>query len=394
MSDRRLLVLCLALPLAACKGGSLTKAEDAELEALVYGGMGLGSIWAYFHMLEIDLDATVSISEGEPCPQATLEGDTLRLKAVGCTGPASGYQLEGEVQAKNVPLLALPNVMEMDGFGTNPDTPMSLRFDDWSAIDPDGTTTALDGGYQSSSQGCTGACTSSSDLWVETNGRPGVRRTDSLSCEDGACTPTEPVILELDGFGSFEVEASGMDLVGGVFTGDLVIIGEQTLTVDLDSLNAMGCMKAEVEGEERVVCLDELMGMSPGTGDGFSNSLIFYSFGLGVMSDFVDIEAYMSSTWGVVEVTADVGVLSAQDIERHPLALTGQQDGLDTWQLDLESGAFEPGLTTALDLSGGYDDVAALLRAYDGDGALLGCALMAEDREAALALFDWSDCAR
>ncbi len=393
MSDRRLLVLCLALPLAACKGGSLTKAEDAELEALVYGGMGLGSIWAYFHLMEIEGDAAESISSGGSCPRTTLEGGTLRLIADGCTGPMSGNQLEGEVQATNVPLLALPFVMDTGDFGMEPEAPMALQYNQWTATRSDGSTIALDGGFESSSQACADGCSSASDLWIEAKGRPGVRRTERLDCVGTECEPTEPVILELDGLGSFEVEASGLDLTGGVFTGDLEIIGEQTLTVDLDSLNPMGCMKAEVEGKERVVCLDELMGMSSGTGGGFASSPIFTSYGLAVFSDFVDIEAMVASTHGVAEMTADIAVLSGTETELHPMVLESQEDGMDTWWLYLESGAYTPGEATGLNLEGGSEDFAAILRAYDDAGALMGCVLVARYSEQALALLDWSDCA-
>ncbi|MCK6502437.1 hypothetical protein L6R53_03415 [Myxococcota bacterium] len=378
---------------AATHEGAFGAATEEAREAAVFGAFGFGTVMAYLGAVGLEGDVGMSKGTAEPCPAYDLSDGVLTFTADGCVGPDSGATLEGTVHLTNVPLGILPFVLDLDGFGEDPDGEMAIEFLGWTTVDATGESTRYEGGFSVSNQLGAEPYDTQTDLWIELEGRPGVRRVDGYTCNDGACEATVPLEVAVDGLSSFDVDDSQMDMSGSTPSGTLVLRADDTLTVDIDSLSGLGCMDADIDGAAVRICLPELAGLSDDGGQGYVESPAFGMYAFGADETHLYVSVGTLPEYEVAAVTAELAVLSGEDTELHGMPTNGSSDHFDLWALELTEGDYVDGVSSALPLLQNYEALGAKLRAWDADGALIGCAIFGTDDDAAAQRwFGWEDC--
>lgn len=401
----------LLLALFACSPSSPPPAEvdadaarfadaaDDELDAVAHAAIGLGPLEAWLLAYQVDADATEGILDDDSphCPTVELVGDTrLVYTAEGCVGPSSGLRHEGTLVLDNVPSTLWVVAEYVTGYSPDPDAPMELAFSDWST-EGDGEVIRIDGGFTQSNHGLEGDYTGEVDVSLTLPGLPTFRHGGGWACTAGepACDATSETWGEVDGLGTFTVDSDELALVDGAFAGRVTVRGQDELVLDVDSLDARGCMDAWVGDEVHTACVDVL---AAGDDDGSPDDEeeeepeeVIGAFGYGGGDGMLFMDATTSTS--VATLYADIANTTLANDETHPLTGAASGDSL-AWTAALPQGEYVSGVSTAIDLDEHIESTVMRLRAYDADGALLACAFhgWVADEDAVRAWFDDGAC--
>ena len=385
----------LVASLVACKQddpekGTFAEATTAQRQAAVVTAAGLLPPLLVTSLLPASMDAFET--EGT-CPVTSESGEAVVFTGEGCVGP-SGITWGGELRTVNV-----PNFWDLGSEDTG-HLPMSVEADGWALDD-----LVFDGEFWQSALVPEDEWIGRGDLTVVIPGLATVSWEGELACEsteDGGsvCTAAVPPVGTVDGLAPFTIEGSLGYSAEGQPTGQLLLVAEDELFLDLDAMDAeTGCVPATIDGEEiEPICLGDLEliggGWEPGEpGEpGEPSDIVFNGSGIGFDGEQVMLDAFTEG--GAAAVHAFVRVEGDDAEELHPLALVDETDtGGASWYTTLVDGAYQPGSQSALQLvASGADGAAVMFQALDAEGEVAACTFVGFTSGDPAELFDATDC--
>jgi hypothetical protein len=356
-------------------------ASEAELIAAVAAGVGYLPVIGWSSTIPGMIDA---IASNDTCPSAVLNpDDTVTYEAPDTCVAPSGQSYDGSFTGEN-----LPNLFSEEEPN---DEPMSVSFDGWAV---DGL--VVDGTVWQSEAQPEGPYTTKADLTVTIDGLPAASVKTELLCElddalSSTCTSDEAAEMAVAGLGTFTVAGPwSMDAYGAPL-GQITLVGEDELGLDLDSWDPeTGCIPAEVDGQR----IDDICigGLVTGPVEPPAETIVMGSV-VSALNDQLEITLW---TVGEVASTDAELVVAGSASELHALPYAGKNAlDEDTWTSFLADGDYVSGESTALDpfSSENMEQIVVKFRAYDEAGEIIGCGFggtvwAADPKD----YFDWSDC--
>ncbi|WP_266215055.1 hypothetical protein [Paraliomyxa miuraensis] len=216
-----------------------SRASPELVEFAIGTGLGLRTSDAYSAIMQGEVHGEAT--QGQ-CPIRDYIGDTMTLTGTGCTTD-DGYTYDGMVSAQNA--ITLRDLLGSPTYDVS--RPMVLQFDALSIARPGGGR-AFEGRVEQSSP-MAEHYTSHSTLAADYGTRRSIEDLEaSCTLVDGErqCTITSGSAM-IDGLGEFSIRG----MIGSAnarFFGWLELVGQQTLRVDLDAVDA-GCHPYAIDGE-------------------------------------------------------------------------------------------------------------------------------------------------
>jgi hypothetical protein len=359
-----------------------SEASSSELEAAIYAALGAGSTLSYLATVYAESDAYAAEIELAPtsCPVVTTEDEvTWTITGGGCTSDYTGYTYDGAMSEAHLGLYEILSAsLEGTGDSAAATDGAWAHFDAFS-VDPDeAVALVLDGAVDQAPMADDGSTTIDVDLALAFDGLPTFVQRSSMACSpgsDGGATCEQTLAAgSVDGIGDFTATiAEDSVRIEGPADGITVTLvqGESCTDVVLDN------------GETAQACFDTLTTwldawdeLELDTGSAAEDPT-FLGGGAGLTDDvWVDFSADLVGQYSATLVDVEVSLGDGAS-EFHPLALQDEAacEGCDTWGVVIDGTAatYEAGVSSALGLAAGYDDILAKFRAYDAEGVIVDC---------------------